>query len=95
LIFDKNNTLIIEKNWILDSTKMNLFKNNILYNDSAYFFSKVEYQSSNSRLSVPGYSFFINDTLTEEKILVGEFRSNEHFRLMKKIDQIIKEYHLE
>jgi hypothetical protein len=45
LIFDKNNTLIIEKNWILDSTKMNLFKNNILYNDSAYFFSKGEYQS--------------------------------------------------
>jgi hypothetical protein len=44
---------------------------------------------------VTGYSFFINDTLTEEKILVDEFSSNEHFRLMKKIDQIIKEYHLE
>lgn len=93
--FDKKNILILASNSLNDSTKFNLYKEDKLINDSAYFFSLNEYDTNDkNNLKIKYFSFFINDTLPPVIINSEMFKYKEFKEFEFNIEQNIIDYKL-
>lgn len=90
--FNKDNALILPENWLTDSTQMNLYIDNLRFNDSTYFFSYNEYQSENKYI-YKYYSFFITDSLNRSTPNEN-FKDEQYFLQEDKLKELIKKYYI-